>query len=100
MEPDGSPLEVEGVLNPALTRDRNGVLLMYPRVVARGNTSRVGLARGIENGEKVEFERLGFALEPAAEYEIRDVPGGMGCEDPRVTFVSVLDKYVMAYTAF
>ncbi len=24
----------------------------------------------------------------------------MGCEDPRVTFVPVLDKYVMAYTAF
>ncbi|MBV8600770.1 MAG: glycosidase, partial [Candidatus Eremiobacteraeota bacterium] len=38
MEPDGSPLEVEGVLNPALARGRNGELLMYPRVVARGNT--------------------------------------------------------------
>jgi predicted GH43/DUF377 family glycosyl hydrolase len=100
MEPNGTPLEVEGVLNPALTRGRNGELLIYPRVVARGNTSRVGLARGIETNGKVEFERIGFALEPEADYELRSIPGGMGCEDPRVTFVPVLDKYVMAYTAF
>jgi len=100
MEPDGSALEIEGVLNPALARGRNNELLMYARVVARGNTSRVGLARGIETNGKVEFERLGFALEPEADYELRSVPGGMGCEDPRVTFVPVLDKYVMTYTAF
>ncbi|MBV8196643.1 MAG: glycosidase [Candidatus Eremiobacteraeota bacterium] len=100
MEPDGSPLEVEGVLNPALTRGRKGELLMYPRVVARGNTSRVGLARGVESNGSVRFERIGFALEPEAEYEMRSVPGGMGCEDPRVTFVPLLDKYVMVYTAF
>lgn len=100
MEPDGSPLEVEGVLNPALTRGRKDELLMYPRVVARGNTSRVGLSRGIETNGKVQFERIGFALEPEADYELRSVPGGMGCEDPRVTFVPVLDKYVMMYTAF
>lgn len=100
MEPDGSPLEVEGVLNPALTRSRQGDLLMYPRVVARGNTSRVGLSRGVETNGKVNFERIGFALEPQAEYEMREVPGGMGCEDPRVTFLPVLDRYVMAYTAF
>jgi predicted GH43/DUF377 family glycosyl hydrolase len=74
---------------------------MYPRVVARGNTSRVGLARGIESKDgKVQFERLGFALEPKADYEMRSVPGGYGCEDARVTFLALLDKYVMAYTAF
>ena len=100
MEPDGSPLEVEGVLNPALTRGRRGELLMYPRVVARGNTSRVGLSRAIESNGRVQFERLGFALEPQADYELRSVPGGYGCEDPRVTFVPELDKYVMTYTAF
>ena len=100
MEPDGSPLEVEGVLNPALARGRDGELLMYPRVVARGNTSRVGLSRGVETNGKVTFERIGFALEPEADYELRSVPGGYGCEDPRVTFVPMLDKYVMVYTAF
>jgi predicted GH43/DUF377 family glycosyl hydrolase len=100
MEPNGSALEVEGVLNPGTVRGREAELLMYPRGGARGNTSRIGLARGIETNGKVTFERLGFALEPHADYELRQVPGGYGCEDPRTTFVPVLDTYVMAYTAF
>lgn len=100
LSPNGSPQEVEGVLNPASAIARDGSLLLYPRVVAEGNVSRIGLARGTRNGEDVRFERLGYALEPSAPYELRTTPGGMGCEDPRVTFIPVLDKYVMAYTAF
>ncbi len=101
LAPDGSPNEVEGVLNPASTRTRDGSLLLYPRVVGSGNTSRVGLARGTERGGEIVFERHGYALEPSAPYEVRAAgQGGMGCEDPRVTFVPVLDRYVMAYTAF
>jgi beta-1,2-mannobiose phosphorylase / 1,2-beta-oligomannan phosphorylase len=90
--------EVEGVLNPGIARDRNGILLMYPRKVARGNVSCIGLARGDERDDRVTFERLGVALEPEARYEHR--PGGHGCEDARVTFVPRLDSFVMAYTAF
>jgi len=101
MAPDGSPSEIEGVLNPACARSRDGVLMLYPRAVAAGNVSRIGLARNRSQGDTVEFERLGYALEPQADYEIRpDKSGGMGCEDPRVTFVPVLGQYVMAYTAF
>jgi predicted GH43/DUF377 family glycosyl hydrolase len=100
LEPDGDPLEAEGVLNPACARARDGALLLYPRCVAAGNVSRVGLARGHTHDGRVSFQRLGYALEPTAPYEMRTVPGGMGCEDPRVTFVPVLDRFVMAYTAF
>ncbi len=100
MSPDGSPQEIEGVLNPASATARDGSFLLYPRAVAAGNVSRVGLARAVRSGDDVRFERHGFALEPEASYEVRSAPGGMGCEDPRVTFVPVLDKYVMAYTAF
>ncbi len=100
LSPDGSPNEVEGVLNPGGAPDRDGTWLLYPRAVARGNVSRVGLARGTRAGDDMRFERLGFALEPQAAYEMRTAPGGMGCEDPRVTFVPALDRYVMAYTAF
>ena len=101
MQPDGSANEIEGVLNPACVRARSGELLLYPRLVAAGNVSRVGIARATGNGDHVRFDRLGFALEPHAAYELRPPgQGGMGCEDPRVTFVPVLDKYVMAYTAF
>ena len=100
LSPDGDPAEMEGVLNPASALARDGTLLLYPRAVAEGNVSRVALCRGIRSGDDISFERLGYALEPQAPYELRTAPGGMGCEDPRVTFVPVLDRYVMAYTAF
>lgn len=100
-EPSGEPDEIEGVLNPAGVRARDGVFVLYPRLVAAGNISRIGTARGIElAGDAITFERGPYALEPSAPYELRTVPGGMGCEDPRVTFVAALDRYLMAYTAF
>ena len=43
-------------------------------------------------------ERLGIALEPEADYERRP-DGGGGCEDPRITFVEPLQRYMMTYTA-
>lgn len=99
LQPSGDPTEAEGVLNPACARTRKGTLLLYPRDVASGNISRVGLVRENVRGDKTEYERLGFALEPQAPYELRPHPG-YGCEDPRVTFIEALDQYVMAYTAF
>lgn len=101
LEPDGSPDEAEGVLNPASVRAPGGELLLYPRSVAAGNVSRVGLLRDIGSGDDVRFQRLGFALEPQEAYEFRPAgTGGMGCEDPRVTYIPVLKRFVMAYTAF
>ena len=99
LEPNGDDSEAEGTLNPASARTREGELLLYPRDVARGNISRVGLVRARPRGEAFTFDRDGFALEPDAAYELRPHPG-YGCEDPRVTFIPVLDQYVMAYTAF
>ena len=99
LEPNGDANEAEGTLNPACARNREGELLLYPRDVARGNISRVGLVKARPNGDGFAFEREGYALEPGATYELRPHPG-YGCEDPRVTFVPVLDQYVMAYTAF
>jgi beta-1,2-mannobiose phosphorylase / 1,2-beta-oligomannan phosphorylase len=99
MVPDGDPREAEGVLNPAGARTRDGVLLIYPRDVAKGNISRVGRVRVDYKNDAFSVDREGFALEPTAPYEQRPSPG-YGCEDPRVTFIPVLDRYVMAYTAF
>jgi predicted GH43/DUF377 family glycosyl hydrolase len=101
MEPEpGNPQEVEGVLNPATVRGPDGELYLFPRLVAKGNYSRIGIARVRfnESGDPAGVERLGIALEPEAEYELR--PGGGGCEDPRVTFVEPLKRYIMAYAAF
>jgi predicted GH43/DUF377 family glycosyl hydrolase len=102
MEPEpGNPWEVEGVLNPAAARGPDGKLYLFPRLVAQGNYSRIGIARVIfsKTGEPVGVERLGIALEPTADYE-RHSDGGGGCEDARVTFVEPLNHFVMSYTAF
>jgi predicted GH43/DUF377 family glycosyl hydrolase len=99
LEPNGDASEAEGTLNPASARTRSGELILYPRDVARGNISRVGLVKARPNSDRFSFSRDGFALEPDAPFELRPHPG-YGCEDPRVTFIPVLDQYVMAYTAF
>ena len=102
MEPEPSnPQEIEGVLNPAAARGPDGELYLFPRLVARGNYSRIGIARVRFNdaGDPVGVERLGIALEPEADYERRP-DGGGGCEDPRITFVEPLKRYIMTYTAF
>ena len=90
-----------GVLNPACTRLRDNALQLYPRIVAPGNISRIGSFRGSEREDgTMEVASQGYALEPDAPYELRTEPGGYGCEDPRVTFVKAIDRYVMAYVAF
>ena len=102
MEPQpGNPQEIEGALNPAAARGPDGDLYLFPRLVAKGNYSRIGIARVRFNdaGDPVGVERLGIALEPEADYERRPGGGG-GCEDPRITFVEPLQRYVMTYTAF
>ncbi len=99
LSPDGSAEETEGVLNPAFTRASDGTAMLYPRAVARGNVSRVERVTLHDVDGAIQTERQGFALEPEAPYEIRPQPG-FGCEDPRITFLPVLDEYLMAYTAF
>lgn len=100
MEPrPGDPLEVEGVLNPAGVRGPDGHFYLFPRLVAEGNYSRIGIARVLfdDRGDPTGVERLGVALEPEADYELR--PDGGGCEDPRITYLEDLKRYVMTYTA-
>ena len=100
MEPEpGNAQEVEGVLNPAGVRGPDGQYYLFPRLVAKGNYSRIGIARVKFNeaGDPSGVERLGIALEPEADYELR--PGGGGCEEPRITFGEDLKRYVMTYTA-
>jgi predicted GH43/DUF377 family glycosyl hydrolase len=102
MEPEpGNAQEVEGVLNPAAARGPDGELYLFPRLVARGNYSRIGIARVRfdKAGDPAGVERLGIALEPEADYERRP-DGGGGCEDPRITFVEPLHSYLMTYAAF
>ena len=99
MEPEkGNPLEAWGVLNPATAR-HEGELFLFPRLVAEGNYSRIGMARVVfEDGNPVGVERMGCVLEPQEEYE-RAAHHGGGVEDPRITWIEPLGVWVMAYVA-
>src|SRR6266536_3108519 len=102
MEPNpGDANEACGVLNPACARGPDGELYLFPRLVAEGNYSRIGVARVCFDaaGDPVSVERLGIALEPTEPYEKNPVTGG-GCEDPRISWIETLGRYVMTYTAF
>jgi beta-1,2-mannobiose phosphorylase / 1,2-beta-oligomannan phosphorylase len=100
LKPKGE-LGAFGILNPACARLRDNTLQIYPRMVAQGNVSRVGSFRARERADgRLDLDFCGFALEPQAPYELRDGPEGHGCEDPRVTFIPAIDRYVMAYVAF
>ena len=100
MAPDpDDPREAGGVCNPACARGPDGELYLFPRLVAEGNYSRVGLARvRFDGGVPAGVERLGVALEPEELWERHR--GGGGVEDPRITFVPTLGRYVMTYTGW
>jgi beta-1,2-mannobiose phosphorylase / 1,2-beta-oligomannan phosphorylase len=101
MAPDpDDPREAGGVCNPACARGPDGELYLFPRLVAEGNYSRVGLARvRFDDGQTpTAVERLGVVLEPEETWEINTTTAGV--EDPRITFIPSLDLYVMTYAAF
>lgn len=96
MQPElGNSMEVEGVLNPAVARGPDGNLYLFPRLVAENNYSRIGIAKVLfdDNGEPIGADRIGIALEPETEYEMRS-DGSGGCEDARITFFEPLERYI------
>lgn len=92
--------EALGVLNPAACRGTDGELYLFPRIVASGNYSRIGVARVLfdANDDPSGVERLGYALEPDEGFERNASTAGV--EDPRVTYVAALERYLMTYTAY
>jgi predicted GH43/DUF377 family glycosyl hydrolase len=99
MEPEpGNALEVEGVLNPGSAQGPDGVVL-FPRLVAAGNVSRVGRARVVfEDGTPTGVVREGVVLEPERPFERGATHAGV--EDPRVTRIDALGVWVMTYVAY
>lgn len=100
MRPDPSdPNEAEGVLNPAVAHAPDGRLLLFPRVVAQGNFSRIAVAEvTLTDGVPTGVDRLGIALAPDRAFERGADHGGV--EDPRITYVADLGLYLMAYVAY
>ncbi|RKS71446.1 putative GH43/DUF377 family glycosyl hydrolase [Motilibacter peucedani] len=100
MSPEpGSDIEAEGVLNPASGRTPDGTLYLLPRLVAKGNVSRVGLARVVlDSGVPVGVEREGVVLAPDEGWERG--ANNAGVEDPRTTWVPALGQHLMTYVAY
>ena len=94
------PDEAWGVLNPASARGRDGLLYLFPRLVAAGNVSRVGRVRVELDAAGIprSVERLGVVLESQESWEKNALGGGV--EDPRITYLPALDRHVMVYTAY
>lgn len=101
MRPDPANInEAMGVLNPAVVRAPNGKLFLYPRLVANGNYSRIGIGEVIFDaaGNPDHVDRKGTALEPTEPFEKNSRTAG--CEDPRITLVEPLGCHVMVYCAY
>lgn len=90
------PYPVHTVFNPGATRLKDGTTLLLCRAEDRRGISHLCAARsknGIDNWEIDPVPT--FAPDP--ESHIDEL---WGVEDPRITFVDELDKYVISYTAF
>ncbi|WP_051427234.1 glycosidase [Arthrobacter sp. H20] len=96
---EGNDVEAEGVLNPASGRGPDGELYLLPRLVSKGNVSRVGLAKiVIENGVPTGVDRMGVVLGPDEGWERGT--NNSGTEDPRTTWVPSLGLHLMTYVAY
>ncbi len=95
-----SPDEAPGVLNPAVARATDGSLYLFPRVVAAGTYSPIGIARVLfeTHADPVGIQRLGDTLEPHQSYDWSDAvtrvigqPGKCQCPSAgRTAFCSAL----------
>lgn len=90
------PYPVHTVFNPGATRLADGTTLLLCRVEDRRGHSHLCAARSANgiDGWMIDAEPT-FRPDPEHYPEER-----WGIEDPRITFVKELGKYVIAYTAF
>jgi hypothetical protein len=93
----GNPNEVESALNPAVLQAKDGQLYRFPRLVARGNYSRIGITRVLfdASGDPMGVECMGIAFEPEADYELSEHGG----EDPHISYVESLQLRYDLYRA-
>jgi predicted GH43/DUF377 family glycosyl hydrolase len=90
------PYPVHTVFNAGATRLRDGTTLLLCRVEDRRGHSHLCAARSANGVDGWVIDKTP-TLMPDPENFPEEV---WGIEDPRITFVDELDKYVVAYTAF
>ncbi len=90
------PYPAHTVFNPAATRLRDGTTVLLCRVEDRRGHSHLCAARSA-NGIDGWIIDAQPTLQPDPENHPEEL---WGIEDPRITFVEELDRYVVAYTAY
>jgi len=90
------PYPVNSVFNPGATLLDNGTTLLLCRVEDRRGHSHLCAARSANgiDGWKIDAQPT---LVPDSEHFPEEL---WGIEDPRITFVSELNKYAVVYTAY
>jgi predicted GH43/DUF377 family glycosyl hydrolase len=90
------PYPAHAVFNPGATRLRDGTTLLLCRVEDRRGFSHLCAARSANgiDGWTVDAEPT---LRPDPQHYPEEL---WGIEDPRITYVDELGRYVIAYTAF
>ena len=90
------PYPANSVFNPGAVRLPDGSTLLLARVEDRRGHSHLCVARSPDGVGNWQVDP-----EPTLEPDPRHYPEELwGIEDPRVTFVPELDKYVVVYTAY
>jgi predicted GH43/DUF377 family glycosyl hydrolase len=90
------PYPAHSVFNPGAVRLRDGTTLLLCRVEDRRGHSHLCAARS-RNG----VDGWVVDAEPTLRADPKNYPEELwGIEDPRITFVDELGKYVIAYTAY
>jgi len=90
------PYPIHTVFNPAAVKLRDGTTLLLCRVEDRRGHSHLCAARSVNgiDGWKIDDHPT---LSPEPDTHPEEL---WGIEDPRITYVEELGKYVVAYTAF
>ena len=90
------PYPVHSVFNPAATLLPNGTTLLLCRVEDRRGLSHLCAARSANGVDEWQIDRQPTFL-PDPDHFPEEL---WGIEDPRITFVPELGRYVIVYTAF
>src|ERR1041385_6947774 len=90
------PYPINSVFNPGATRLPDGTTLLLCRVEDRRGLSHLCAARSRNGVDEWQIDREPTLMPKPAEY-----PEELwGIEDPRITFVSELQQYVVTYTSY
>ena len=90
------PYQINSVFNPAATLLKDGTTLLLCRVEDRTGLSHLSAARSANGIDNWQIDSIPTLLGEPDKY-----PEELwGIEDPRITYVPELSKYVIVYTAF